>query len=132
MSSDARTPEISLHEMEIIRSVLRTAGYSTDVLCNDRQEFNTATLLLMQLVLSGEASPHALAEQLERSFGRPVKYKVLFSSLLPRYAIQGLPLVRRTGFRPVSVPFRSDENDLQEWENEGGAPNPVPHHRLVH
>ena len=125
MSSDA---EVSSREMEMIRSVLHTAGYSSDVLVDDGQKFNTATRLLMQLVLSGEASPHALAEQLERSFGRPVKYKVLFAPLLPRYAIQGLPLVRRTAFRPISRPLRSGESDLLEWENEGGA----PYHRSVH
>lgn len=132
MSSNTRSPEISLREMEMIRSVLRIAGYSPDVLAEDRQKFNTATKLLMQLVLSGEVAPHALAEHLEQCFGRPMKYKVLFASLLPRYAIQGLPLVPRAGFRPISVPLRSGENDLQEWENEGGALKPASHHKSVH
>lgn len=132
MSSDAGIPEISSREMKMIRSVLRMAGYSPDVLAEDRQKFNTATKLLMQLVLCGEASPHALAEHLEQCFGRPMKYKVLFASLLPRYAIQGLPLVPRADFRPISVPLRSGENDLQEWENEGGALNPASHHKSVH
>lgn len=132
MSSDAAIPEISPHEMEMIRSVLRTAGYSPDGLVEDGHQFNTATRLLMQLVLSGEASPRALAEQLEQSFGRPVKSKVLFAPLLPRYAIQGLPLIRRTAFRPIRVPLRSGESDLQEWENEGGASNKAPPHGSVH
>lgn len=132
MSSDAAIPEISPHEMEMIRSVLRTAGYSPDGLVEDGHQFNKATRLLMQLVLSGEASPRALAEQLEQSFGRPVKSKVLFAPLLPRYAIQGLPLVRRTAFRPIRVPLRSGESDLQEWENEGGASNKAPPRGSVH
>jgi hypothetical protein len=132
MSSDARIPEISSREMEMVRSVLRMAGYSPDALAENGQKFNTATKLLIQLVLSGEASPHRLVEQLERSFGRPLKYKVLFVPLLPRHAIQGLPLIRKAEFRPISVPLRSGENDLQEWENEGGAPNHASHHKSVH
>lgn len=132
MSSDVKTPEVSLHEMEMIQSVLRTAGYSADTLVDGRQKLNTATLLLMQLVLSGEASPHALAEQLEQSFGRPLKYDVLFASLLPRYAIQGMPLAHKTRFSSIRAPFRSVGRDLQELEHEGGTPNPVARRRVVH
>ncbi|KQV38045.1 MULTISPECIES: hypothetical protein [unclassified Rhizobium] len=124
MSSDDAMSTLSSSEMEMIRSVLRSAGYSPDVLVDGKQKLNTATLLLVQLVLSGEASPHELAEQLKRSFGPSTKPSVFFAPLLPRYAIQGLPLVRRTAFRPLGIHFRSDETDLQEWENEGGATRP--------
>lgn len=68
----------------MIRSVLRDEGQSPNVLVDDRQKFKTATLLRVKLVLSGEASPQPLAEQLEPAFGRPVGDKVLFSSILPR------------------------------------------------
>ncbi|GMB81088.1 hypothetical protein NN6n1_18710 [Shinella zoogloeoides] len=132
MSSDAGIPEISSREMEMVGSVLRMAGYSPDALAKNGQKFNTATKLLMQLVLSGEASPQRLVEQLERSFGRPLKYKILFAPLLPRHAIQGLPPIRKAEFRPIGAPLRSGENDLQEWENEGGAPNHASHNKSLH
>ncbi|MCO5154489.1 MULTISPECIES: hypothetical protein [unclassified Shinella] len=130
MSSGAGISEISSREM--VRSALRMAGYSPDALAENGQKFNTATKLLMRLVHSGKASPHRLMEQLERSFGRPLKYKVLFAPLRPRHAIQGLPLICKAEFRPVSVPLRSGENDLQGWENEGGAPNHASHNKSVH
>ena len=132
MSSTERTLEISVQEMEMIRAVLRAAGYSPDILVEGRRKFNTATLLLMRMVLSGEADPQALAGQLERSFGRPLKDKVLFASILPRHAIQGLPHLRGTAALTISAPFRSREGDLQEWENEDGLPDPISHRGSLH
>ena len=88
--------------------------------------------VLKSFRVSGEASPLALRKQLERSFGRSGKHKMIFVLLLPRYAIQGLPLILRTAFRPIGRLFRSGESDLEEWENEGGAQVPVWRHRLVH
>ncbi len=68
----------------MIRSVLRVAGQSPNVLVDDRRKFKTATLLRVKLVLSGKALPQMLAEQLEPAFGRLVGDKVIFSSSLPR------------------------------------------------
>jgi len=132
MSSDARTSDITPREMKLIRSVMHTAGYGADVLADGQQKFNPATLLLMRMVLSGEASPHVLAHQLDRSFGIPVRYRVLFAPILPRYAIQGLPRLSGLVLRPISRTFRSSESDLLAWENEGGAPVTTSPEKVVH
>ena len=132
MSSDARISDITLSEMTIIRSVLHTAGYGADVLAEGQRKFSPATRLLMRMVLAGEASPHALALQLDRSFGIPVKYRVLYASTLPRYAIQGLPRLAGLILRPIRRSFRSNESDLLAWENEGGAPVAISRQKVVH
>jgi hypothetical protein len=50
-----------------------------------------AASLLMQKVRAGDRRPDVLARHLDDAYGRPTKYGVLHASLLPRFAIQGLP-----------------------------------------
>jgi hypothetical protein len=126
MSSIAKMTGISDTDMRMIHSVLRRAGYDVDVLMHDERDLDAATVLLIQLVRTGEKSPSILARHLERSFGRSAKPRVVFASLLPQYAIQGLPLQRLAARRQITRLRRIDESDLQAWENEGGAPVVTP------
>lgn len=121
MSSISEISLISPGDMALIRSVLLKSGYAEDFHVGEERKFNAAVLLLMKLVLSGENSPQVLADQLEWSFGKPVKEKALYRAILPRYAIQGLPGTERITFHSLKrLPLR-EQSELQAWENEGGV-----------
>ena len=69
MSSHPSFAAISPEEMEMIQSVLKSAGYNATLLGNDQRQFNTAAFLVMRLFLAGETSADALAAQLKRRLG---------------------------------------------------------------
>ena len=123
MSSDAKLAAISETDMKTIRAVLLRAGYGAGAVIDNEYQHSAAALLLMQKVRSGERSAVVLQEYLEHCFGRPTKYRVLFAPILPRYAIQGLPRIRKMLLRPMEMRVRLHFNDLQSWENEGGSPS---------
>ncbi|CUX46340.1 MULTISPECIES: hypothetical protein [Agrobacterium] len=133
MSSDSNFSGISPEEMEIIQSVLKSAGYNAALLGDDQRQFNTAAFLVMRLFLAGEKSADALAAQLKRRLGRASLHRPSYQSALAPYAIRGLPRNMRYVLRiSRKVPTRSIEADEQSWENEGGAvrrPLGHPQHR---
>ncbi|OCP20980.1 MULTISPECIES: hypothetical protein [unclassified Ensifer] len=116
MSSNPAYATILPAEMEMIQTVLDDAGYDADVLAEDQSLFNAAALLVMKLFLAGETSPYALSAQLERNFGAPTKDSAPYKPPLPRFAIQGLPMMPGR-----ETPTLFYDPDLQSWDNEGGA-----------
>ncbi|AAK86281.1 hypothetical protein EN41_13930 [Agrobacterium tumefaciens] len=133
MSSDSNFSEISPEEMEIIQSVLKSAGYNAALLGDDQRQFNTAAFLVMSLFLAGEKSADALAAQLKRRLGRASFHRPSYQSALAPYAIRGLPRNMRYVLQfSRKGSARSIEAEEQSWENEGGAvrrPLGHPHHR---
>jgi len=133
MSSDSSFSGISLEEMEIIQSVLKSAGYNAALLSDDPRQFNTAAFLVMRLFLAGEKSADALAAELKRRLGRASLHRPSYQSALAPYAIRGLPRSMRYVLGiSRKVRTRSIEAEEQSWENEGGAvrrPLGHPQHR---
>ncbi|WP_439631069.1 hypothetical protein [Shinella sp.] len=120
MSSDAKLAAISETDMQTIQSVLFRSGYDLGSGIGDDYKYSAAALLLMQKVRTEETSAVALEAYLDDRFGRPSKNKVLFAPLLPRYAIQGLPVVKAL-MRPIEKRRRTNLKELKSWENEGGS-----------
>lgn len=100
MSSSATPTDITDTDMATIRSVLFLAGYEAERPSDGRTSFSTAALLLMRRVRGGETSAALLTEHLNACFDRPAKENALFASVLPRYAMQGLPNGLRQWKRP--------------------------------
>ncbi|MCQ4629626.1 hypothetical protein GB927_006225 [Shinella sp. CPCC 100929] len=121
MSSDAKLAAISETDMQTIQSVLFRAGYDVGSGIGDDYKYSAAALLLMQKIRTEETSAVALEAYLDDRFGRSTKYKVLFAPLLPRYAIQGLPVVAKALMRPIEKRRRTNLKELKSWENEGGS-----------
>jgi hypothetical protein len=93
MSSSTKLSPLSAADMATIRSVLFLAGYQSGHPPDDKTDFSSAALLLMQKVRSGENSAAVLAQHLNDCFGRSSKEDTLFASVLPRYAMQGMPAI---------------------------------------
>jgi hypothetical protein len=91
MSSVANLAVISDTDMQTIHSVLFRAGYGARSPVTGAIQYSAAASLLMQKVRAGDRRPDVLARHLDDAYGRPTKYGVLHASLLPRFAIQGLP-----------------------------------------
>ncbi|MDR6590110.1 hypothetical protein [Agrobacterium tumefaciens] len=109
MSSHPSFAAISPDEMEMIQSVLKSAGYNATVLGNDQRQFNTAAFLVMKLFLAGATSADALAARLKRRLGNadslghfrqsPPVLAVVKS--VPRNAIYVLNFFRKPGDRSI-------------------------------
>jgi hypothetical protein len=91
MSSAVTPAVLSEADMQTIHSVLFRAGYGAGSPVGGVYRYSTAAALLMRKVGDGERSPDVLERHLHDFYGRPTKYKVLYASLLPRFAIQGMP-----------------------------------------
>lgn len=116
MSSRPSFAAISPEEMEMIQSVLKSAGYNAALLGKDQRQFNTAAFLVMRLYLAGETSADALGAQLRRRLGNagslnhshPLRHGPVLEVMrsVPRNTIYVLSFFRRTGGRSIEVDER--------------------------
>ena len=127
MSSDPRFAAISPAGMEMIKAVLKSAGYDATLLSGDERQYNTAAFLVMRLFLEGETSADALAAHLKRRLGKASSPNRSYQSRPVLEVIRGIP---RNTMYILSFFMRARDRsigaDEQSWENEGGAlGNPV-------
>ncbi|MDO3445589.1 hypothetical protein [Agrobacterium sp. V1] len=108
MSSRPSLSAISPEEMEMIQSVLKSAGYNATLLGNDQRQFNTAAFLVMRLFLAGETSADALTAQLKRRLGNAASLDhscqstpVLVIKSVPRNTIYVLNFFRKPRDRSI-------------------------------
>lgn len=83
MSSDPHLANITTSEMEMIKNVLADAGYSVDILLEDKRLFDQAALLVIRMFLNGETSPYTLAARLNREIGHASDNKLLYGRIIP-------------------------------------------------
>ena len=111
MSSHPSFAAISSKEMEMIQSVLKSAGYNATLLGNDQRQFNTAAFLVMRLFLAGETSADALAAQLKRRLGNADSLNQSYQSRpvletirsVPRNTIYVLSFFRKASGRSIGA-----------------------------
>ncbi|UXT49596.1 hypothetical protein FY136_10235 [Agrobacterium tumefaciens] len=95
MSSASEQGLITSNDLKMLQSVLSDAGFGVDMLEEDERSFNDAVRKIIQLFQDGMTDPADLKEEMLFLFGIQKRERVTFRKPLPRYAIQGLPVLGR-------------------------------------
>ncbi|MDS7597779.1 hypothetical protein [Agrobacterium tumefaciens] len=95
MSSASEQGLITSADMKMLQSVLSDAGFGVDMLEEDERTFNGAARKIIQLFQGGMTDPADLKEEMLFLFGIQKRERVTVRKPLPRYAIQGLPVLSR-------------------------------------
>ncbi|NWJ27629.1 hypothetical protein [Rhizobium sp. RM] len=95
MSSASEQGLITSNDLKMLQSVLSDAGFGVDMLEEDERCFNDAARKIIQLFQDGMTDPADLKEEMLFLFGIQKRERVTFRKPLPRYAIQGLPILSK-------------------------------------
>lgn len=90
MSSDISTKNLTSEDLKLLQRVLRSAGYTEDMLFDRPRPFNVAAKLLIHLFQEGMTDPIDLTVQLERHFGKPLEKEA--TSLAPQALPVNMPV----------------------------------------
>lgn len=94
MSSVSRNNTISPDDQKMLQSVMSSVGFDARSLKDNERLYKAAAAKAMTLFRGGMTDPEAIKTEMLFHFGVQKQEREKQRSLLPRYAIQGLPKFR--------------------------------------
>ncbi|WP_216332339.1 hypothetical protein PCC82_15915 [Agrobacterium deltaense] len=95
MSSASHSCLISSQDLKMLQSVLENVGFNCQDEDNDKKLHNRAARKIIELYQDGLTDPVELTKEMRFLFGVQKHDRIKPWKPLPRYAIQGLPLLYR-------------------------------------
>ncbi|KJF71588.1 hypothetical protein [Agrobacterium arsenijevicii] len=93
MSSASRNCLISSQDLKMLQSVLESVGFNHPAEDDDKKLHNRAARKVIELYQEGLTDPTELTREMRFLFGVQKHDRIKPWKPLPRYAIQGLPLL---------------------------------------